>query len=64
MFDWPAANPPLYKYPLEENAEYNRKQDDDSLKGIKDMIDHWKQEKGKEVVCIAMEPIMCEGGDL
>jgi 4-aminobutyrate aminotransferase/(S)-3-amino-2-methylpropionate transaminase len=42
MFDWPAAEPPRYKYPLDENVEYNRKQDDDSLKGITDMIDHWK----------------------
>ena len=26
-FDWPAAEPPRYKYPLAENAEYNRNQD-------------------------------------
>jgi len=26
-FDWPAAENPRYKYPLEENAEYNRAQD-------------------------------------
>ena len=26
-FDWPAAEPPRYKYPLEENVEYNRNQD-------------------------------------
>ena len=26
-FDWPAAEPPRYKYPLSENAEYNRSQD-------------------------------------
>lgn len=64
MFDWPAAEPPRYKYPLEENTEYNRKQDDDSLASMIEMIDHWKQEKGKDVVCVAMEPIMCEGGDL
>ena len=42
MFDWPAVEPPRYKYPLDENVEYNRKQDDDSLKGITDTIDHWK----------------------
>jgi len=22
-FDWPAAEPPRYKYPLEENVDYN-----------------------------------------
>ena len=23
-FDWPAAEPPRYRYPLSENVEYNR----------------------------------------
>lgn len=27
-FDWPACNPPVYRYPLEDNKEYNRKQDE------------------------------------
>jgi len=63
-FDWPAADPPVYKYPLEDNAEYNRKQDDESLRGVELMIDEWKKEKGIEVVCLAIEPIMAEGGDL
>lgn len=26
-FDWPAAKNPIYKYPLEDNVEYNRDQD-------------------------------------
>ena len=26
-FDWPAAEPPRYKYPLAENEAYNRSQD-------------------------------------
>lgn len=30
-FDWPAANFPRYKYPLNENEEYNRKQDSSCL---------------------------------
>lgn len=31
QFDWPMANFPRYRYPQEEHAEYNRKQDDISL---------------------------------
>ena len=23
-FDWPMAEPPAYKYPLEDNAEFNK----------------------------------------
>lgn len=30
-FDWPAAEPPRYKYPLADHVEYNKKQDDASL---------------------------------
>jgi len=30
-FDWPAAEPPRYKYPLDANVEYNRDQDQASL---------------------------------
>ena len=30
-FDWPYAEPPRYKYPLEDNVEYNKAQDDTSL---------------------------------
>jgi 4-aminobutyrate aminotransferase/(S)-3-amino-2-methylpropionate transaminase len=26
-FDWPAAQNPIYMYPLEDNSEYNRAQD-------------------------------------
>ena len=56
-FDWPAAKNPIYKYPLEENAEYNRAQDQESLADIRAKIDQWKNEKGKEVVAVIMEPI-------
>lgn len=62
-FDWPAAQPPLYKYPLSENEEFNKSQDDQAIQHVKDLIAQWKSEKGKEVVAIIMEPIMAEGGD-
>ena len=62
-FDWPAAINPVYKYPLEDNVEYNRAQDQESLDDIRAKIDQWKNEKGKEVVAVIMEPIQSEGGD-
>ena len=33
-FDWPVAEPPQYKYPLEENIEFNKSQDDASLASV------------------------------
>lgn len=34
-FDWPMAPFPRYKYPLEENADYNKKQDDACLEKVR-----------------------------
>ena len=62
-FDWPAAEPPRYKYPLAENAEYNRNQDETSLADVRAKIEQWRTEKGSEVCAIIIEPIMSEGGD-
>ena len=62
-FDWPAAEPPRYKYPLSENADYNRNQDQTSLADVRAKIEQWRTEKGSEVCAIITEPIMSEGGD-
>ena len=62
-FDWPAAEPPRYKYPLAENVEYNKAQDEASLADVRAKIQEWKNEKGSDVVAIIVEPIMSEGGD-
>jgi 4-aminobutyrate aminotransferase / (S)-3-amino-2-methylpropionate transaminase len=62
-FDWPAAQNPIYKYPLAENADYNRAQDQMSLADVRAKIEQWKVEKGSEVVAVIIEPIQCEGGD-
>ena len=62
-FDWPAAEPPRYKYPLEENVEYNRAQDLASLADVRAKIAQWSTEKDSEVCAIIIEPIMSEGGD-
>jgi len=62
-FDWPAAEPPRYKYPLSENTEYNTNQDQASLADVRAKIEQWATEKGSECVAIVVEPIMSEGGD-
>ena len=56
-FDWPQAKSPKYKYPLAENEEYNRAQDDESLADARLKIDQWKSEKGCEVVAAIIEPV-------
>lgn len=63
-FDWPCAEPPLYKYPLSDFEEYNKAQDDSKLKGVEEAIDAVFKEKGQEVVAVIIEPIMAEGGDV
>ena len=63
-FDWPAAEPPKYKYPLEDNVEYNKAQDDESLENVAAVIKQWQDEKGCETVAIILEPVLCEGGDI
>ena len=62
-FHWPAAQNPRYKYPLADNVEYNRAQDEASLADIRAKISEWKDSYGKEVVAVVMEPIQSEGGD-
>jgi len=61
--DWPVANFPRYKYPLEENVVYNDKQDHDCLQEVGHLIDHWNNVKQKPVAGIVVEPIQSEGGD-
>lgn len=65
-FDWPAAEPPMYKYPLDscEHKGYNFQQDLKSLADVERLIQKWKDEKGMEVCCIVVEPILAEGGDV
>lgn len=61
-FDWPACNFPRYKYPFEENVEYNRKQDEMSHDEVDRTMKEYKA-KGNPVVGVLVEPIQGEGGD-
>lgn len=62
-FDWPAAENPVYKYPLEDNVEYNADQDRMSLADVRAKVEQWKAEKGSEVIAVVIEPCQAEGGD-
>jgi 4-aminobutyrate aminotransferase/(S)-3-amino-2-methylpropionate transaminase len=61
--DWPIASFPRYKYPLEENVEYNRKQDNDCLQEVAYLIDHYNNVKKRPVAGMVIEPVQSEGGD-
>lgn len=58
-FDWPQATFPLYKYPLEENVEYNKQQDAASLENVESLI----KSHPLPVCAVVVEPIQSEGGD-
>jgi 4-aminobutyrate aminotransferase/(S)-3-amino-2-methylpropionate transaminase len=62
-FDWPVASFPRYRYPLEENIDYNHKQDVDCLKEVEELIDYYNKVKKREVAGIVVEPVQAEGGD-
>lgn len=61
--DWPIASFPKYKYPLEDNVEYNRGEDDKCLKEVDELIDYYNNEKKRDVAGLVVEPIQSEGGD-
>lgn len=63
-FDWPKAQAPQYKYPLEDHDEYNQKQDENSIKHVQELIAHWRDQKSMPVAAIVLEPILSEGGDI
>lgn len=61
-FDWPIATYPMYKYPLEDNEQENRRIDDQCLAEVEDLIEKFDK-KGKPVAGLIIEPIQGEGGD-
>ncbi|XP_017034176.1 4-aminobutyrate aminotransferase, mitochondrial [Drosophila kikkawai] len=60
-FDWPIASFPQYKYPLEENVEHNKKEDEKCLAEVQDLIEQYSSKI--PVAGIVVEPIQSEGGD-
>uniref|UniRef100_A0A0B7ARR8 (S)-3-amino-2-methylpropionate transaminase n=1 Tax=Arion vulgaris TaxID=1028688 RepID=A0A0B7ARR8_9EUPU len=60
--DWPIATFPVLKYPLEDFVQENKKEEAKCLAEVEELIDVYNK-KANPVVCIAIEPIQCEGGD-
>ncbi|XP_041362444.1 4-aminobutyrate aminotransferase, mitochondrial-like isoform X2 [Gigantopelta aegis] len=60
--DWPMAPFPRLKYPLDEFARENRKEEDMCLAATREQIEKYNN-KGTPVAGMAVEPIQCEGGD-
>jgi len=62
LMGWPVCNYPRYKYPLKDNVEYNKKQDEDCLAEVEETIE--KQIKaGCPAAGVIAEPVQAEGGD-
>lgn len=60
-FDWPIADFPAYKYPLNENEKFNSEEDDRCLAQVEDLMQKWS--KTRPVAGVVIEPIQSEGGD-
>lgn len=60
-FDWPIAQFPKYKYPLEDNKIENEHIDKACLAEIEELIDLYRNKA--PVAAIIVEPIQGEGGD-
>ncbi|CCE65269.1 hypothetical protein TPHA_0K01360 [Tetrapisispora phaffii CBS 4417] len=58
-FNWPHAPYPVYKYPLEDNQEFNKKVDDECVLNVEEIIKTWYC----PVAALIIEPIQSEGGD-
>jgi 4-aminobutyrate aminotransferase/(S)-3-amino-2-methylpropionate transaminase len=61
-FDWPFAPFPKLKYPLEENVDYNKREEERCLEKVESLIKTWN-DKGEFVAGVLVEPIQAEGGD-
>lgn len=60
-FDWPIAQFPRYKYPLEANAQENAQEDQRCLANVDQLIHDYRDKA--PVAAMIVEPIQSEGGD-
>lgn len=58
-FNWPKAEFPSYKYPLDKNEDFNKKEDERCLKIVEEVFKVWQI----PIAAILIEPIQSEGGD-
>jgi len=62
-FDWPVAEFPQLKYPLEDNVEANAAEEQRCLDHAAMLFERSKQQ-GKTIAGMIIEPVLSEGGDL
>merc|ERR1719281_169072 len=62
-FDWPTAPFPQLKYPLAENTEHNKAEEERCLKEVRQIF-QTRKEEGRHVAGAIIEPVLAEGGDL
>jgi len=62
-FDWPMAPFPRLSYPLENNIEKNRKEEERCLSEVERLIIESRKTGKSEVAALVVEPIQAEGGD-
>lgn len=60
-FDWPIAQFPRYKYPLDEFSQENAAEDKRCLANVEQLIHEYKDKA--PVAAMIVEPIQSEGGD-
>jgi len=60
--NWPKADFPQYRYPLDENIVENKKEDERCLAKVEELIDQATKD-GAPVAGMISEPIQAEGGD-
>jgi 4-aminobutyrate aminotransferase / (S)-3-amino-2-methylpropionate transaminase len=58
-FKWPSVPFPMLQYPLEENIEVNRREEERCLAEVEKTLKEWHC----PVVAVVVEPIQSEGGD-
>jgi len=62
LYDWPVADFPRYKYPLEEHVRENAAEDQRCLAMVEEILENQKK-IGNPCAGMIVEPIQSEGGD-
>merc|ERR1719276_348136 len=60
-FDWPTAPFPKLQYPLEDHLEHNAAEDRSCLQAARQLF-QGRQEEGRPIAGMIVEPILSEGG--
>jgi 4-aminobutyrate aminotransferase/(S)-3-amino-2-methylpropionate transaminase len=62
-FDWPTAPFPRLRYPLNDNEEFNRNEEQRCLDSVRSIFQS-RLDEGRPVAGVIVEPVLSEGGDL